>query len=128
MILLDTCAILWLASAQENLSEQAKQVIHNNANALFVSAISAFEIGAKVNRGLIKLPLKIHDWFNQALLLHGLVEIPVDSTIAIQSTQLPLIHKDPADRLIIATALLNHFTILTPDQHIKNYPQIKTLW
>ncbi len=128
MILLDTCALLWLVAQQDSLSQKARQQISNNASALFTSAISAFEIGVKVNKKLLELPLLPQDWLSKALYLHGLIELPIDGEIALYAAQLPPIHKDPADRLIIATAHKHNLTILTPDQHIVAYPQAKTIW
>ncbi len=128
MILLDTCTLLWLVTQQDSLSKNALQEINENSNALFTSAISAFEIGVKVNKKLLELPLPPQEWFSKVLYLHGLIELPIDSEIALFAAQLPPIHKDPADRLIIATAHKHHLTILTPDQHISTYPQAKTTW
>lgn len=121
MILLDTCALLWLAGAQEQLSTKAKETITKNSNKLYVSTISAFEIGIKYQKGLLDLPLSPQNWFEQTLSWHGIREIAMNSSIAIQSTALPNIHQDPADRIIIATAIENHLTVLTPDKHIFAY-------
>ena len=128
MILLDTCSLIWLVGDQESLSEKAKTVIGNNAGNIFVSSISAFEISLKVNKGHIKLPLSMEEWFFEVLMLHGLIELSVDSDIAIASTQLEKIHNDPADRIIIATAKLNHLSIVTPDKLIAEYENCKVLW
>lgn len=128
MILLDTCTFLWLVTEQDNLSKKVRHEISDNANALFVSSITAFEIGIKVSKKLIELPLPPQEWLSKAFYLHGLTELPIDSEIALYATQLPPIHRDPADRLIIATAHKHQLTILTPDQHISSYPQSKTSW
>ena len=128
MILLDTCTLLWLTAKQDQLTTNARNAIGSHANSLFISAISAFEIATKVNKNLLELPLPPQEWLNQAIHLHGLTELPIDSEIALYSTQLPAIHKDPADRIIIATAHKYHLYILTPDQHISAYPQTKIIW
>ncbi len=131
MLLLDTCALIWLVDGQEHLTNKAKKAIENNANNLYISAISAFEISLKYNKGLLGLPLPPLQWFRQALQWHNIVELPVDSLIAVQSTALPKIHHDPADRIIIATAIENQMTILTADKHISSYctqVNLKVLW
>lgn len=55
-------------------------------------------------------------------------ELPLTGVIAARATLLPPIHKDPFDRLLIATAIEHQLTLLTPDQTIRQYPGLKTLW
>ncbi len=128
MILLDTCVLLWLASDQEKLSTKAKNAIEKNSHALFVSAISAFEIAVKYRNGKLELPLPAMDWFAEALDFHGIREVPVTSSIAISSVQLPLLHNDPCDRIIIATSKLNAMKIVTSDRLISQYDQADVIW
>ncbi len=128
MILIDTCALLWLAIDQEKLSENAKELIKANANKICISAISAFEIGVKTRKKLLKLPLRPEKWFEKATQLHGIEVVPITAEIAMLSTQLPTHHYDPTDRIIIATAMVHNYTILTPDQHIYHYPKIRVVW
>ncbi|MBF0546840.1 MAG: type II toxin-antitoxin system VapC family toxin [Candidatus Riflebacteria bacterium] len=128
MLLLDTCALLWLASDQKKLSLTAKNEIIKNAQELFVSAISAFEIAVKSRSGKLRLPLLPLDWFSEALDFHGIREIPVTSSIAVFSVQLPLLHNDPCDRIIIATAQLKSMKIVTSDKLISDYNQASVIW
>lgn len=128
MILLDTCTLLWLTSDQTKLSPEAKTLIKNNNGNLFVSAISAFEISIKNRKGKIKLSLNALEWFEQSLAFHGILEIPVSSKIAIQATELPTLHQDPCDRIIVATAQIESCLILTPDSLIHKYPDIRCVW
>lgn len=127
MILLDTCTLLWLVGDQDKLSAAAIRAIRNNAGKIFVSAITAFEIGVKWKKGLLRLSLPPSEWFAMALASHGLTEIPVTSGIAIRAILLPDHHNDPADRILIATAIANDMTLLTPDKHIRAYPA-QALW
>src|SRR5262245_906729 len=99
MLLLDTCTLLWLVGEQKQLSVKAKDAIGSNAGKLFASSISAFEIGVKFQKKLLFLPKAPEEWFTQCMDLHGLTEIPVNHRIALQATQLPIHHKDPADRI-----------------------------
>ncbi len=128
MVLLDTCTLLWLAAEQSQLSPAAREAIARNAGRLFVSAISAFEIGIKHAKGRLSLPVEADAWFAQVLDFHGLREIPVSGRIAARSTALPPLHADPCDRLIVATALLHDFVIVTPDPLVRSYPGVVTDW
>lgn len=128
MILLDTCALLWLVGDQSRLSATARGTLQEHRGRLFVSAISAFEVGVKHRKGKLELPREPGEWFQAALRFHGLREISIDGVIAAGSTALPPHHADPCDRLIIATAAQHQLTILTPDPLIRAYSEIKTRW
>lgn len=128
MLLLDTCSLLWLVADQDRLSARARSLLAAKAGALFVSAISAFEIGIKARRKALTLLLPPEEWYARALEFHGLREIPVDGRIACRSTQLPPLHGDPCDRIIVATAQLAAMTLVTPDPLIRAYPGIEVAW
>ena len=128
MILLDTCTFLWLAADQKKISKKAKDIIEKHADGLFVSAISAFEIAIKNRSGKLKLPIPVEDWFIETLDFHGLHELPVTSSIAVASVQLPPIHNDPCDRIIIATAQMNNMKICTCDKLISQYKEVSVVW
>lgn len=128
MILLDTCVLLWLAIDQSALSDKARQTLQSGAGHLYVSPISAFEIGQKVSRGKLILQLPPERWFLRAKELHGLSETSFDSSVAFSAAALPDLHRDPFDRLLIATALVQNLTLLTPDPLIHRYPALKTVW
>ena len=128
MILLDTCTLLWLVLDQSGLSQRAKDRLRQHAGTLHVSAVSAFEIGQKAASGKLRLKLKPAIWFPRACELHGLEVLPLTAEAALAAAALPVLHKDPFDRLLIATALSRHFTILTPDEKIRQYPKLKTVW
>ena len=128
MTLLDTCTLLWLAADPSKLSDAAKEVLSKEDEPLFVSAISAFEIGLKHRKGRLSLPMEPDVWYERALAFHGLGEIHLSGKIAARSTMLPELHSDPCDRIIVATAQLLDLTILTPDDLIKAYPDIDVIW
>ena len=128
MILLDTCTLLWLSTDQGKLSPQAKKIISDNAEVLFISAISAFEIALKCRNGRLELPLPVLEWFEETMDFHGIKELEVTSGIAISSVLLPQLHNDPCDRIIVATAQMNALKILTCDEHIKQYKQVEVIW
>jgi len=128
MLLLDTCAMLWLAYEHEKLTKTATEALEKSAGSLFVSAISAFEIAHKHRQGKLGLPLQPAEWYEEALRTHGLTEIPIDGPIAVRSVNLPRIHRDPCDRFIIATALEKRLAIVTADQTIPRYPDVRLVW
>lgn len=127
MFLLDTCTFLWLTSERSRISSVALQQIQDT-NQLFISAVSALEIGIKVKKGKLSIIQDVKQWFEEALEQHQCVDLPITSHIAMLSTTLPLIHADPSDRILIATAQMHNLTLLTPDSNIRQYPDVKTAW
>jgi len=119
-MLLDTCALLWLAEGGESLSAEARERI-NAAPAVYVSAISAFEIGLKCRSGKLRLPVPPAEWFESILGHHGIGVIPLDWDVCIAATELPPVHRDPCDRFIIATAKLRRLTVVTADPVFASY-------
>jgi PIN domain nuclease of toxin-antitoxin system len=128
MILLDTCVLLWLAAEPSAISTRATSLITRASEDLFVSAISAFEVGQKAAAGKLFLPRPVDEWFSMMLERRGLREIPVSGAIAGLATRLPPIHRDPFDRLLIATAQTHRLKLLTPDPIIAKYPNLDVIW
>lgn len=127
-LLLDTCAILWLAADPARLSPAARQAISVNAGELYASAISAFEIGIKHRKGRLDLGLEPEVWWARAVRHHGLHVLSITDEVALDSTALPPLHADPADRIIIATAVSQGASILTSDALIRQYPAAAVIW
>ena len=128
MFLLDTCTLLWLASESSRISPVVLEHIHNTEQ-LFVSAVSALEIGIKIQKRRLSITIEnIDQWFAETIEQHQCTDLPITSHIAALSTQLQTIHFDPSDRILIATAQLHDLTILTPDENIRRYPKVKTVW
>jgi PIN domain nuclease of toxin-antitoxin system len=119
-MILDTCALLWLAIGDKKLSRSALKDI-NEASAIYVSAISGFEIAIKVARGKLKLPNPPQEWFEKIVEHHGLAILPLELNVCIAAAQLPPLHDDPCDRFIIATAKLHDLTVVTADEHFEKY-------
>jgi PIN domain nuclease of toxin-antitoxin system len=126
MIVLDTCTLLWLVRG-EGLPPAVARAI-DEADAAFVSAISALEIGTKVNKGRLTLGMPTRAWWAGALEQHGLAEVPVEGDIALRAAELPPIHADPADRVVLATAMHLRATLWTPDPLIRAYPGVEVAW
>jgi PIN domain nuclease of toxin-antitoxin system len=128
MILLDTAAWIWRASDPERLSPRARRAI-DQADGVLVSAISVWEVAMLVAKRRIQLDRPVERWVDIALALPGIQLSPLEPAIAVRSTKLPgELHPDPADRIIVATALENSVPILTPDERIRSYPHVQTVW
>lgn len=128
MLLLDTHTFIWLCMNPELLSEKVRRMMDHDRHGLFISSITAVEIGLLVRAGRVVVPTDAEQFLKDNLRRFGIHEIPVDVEIGLASTQLPEIHRDPFDRILIATAQKHKMTILTKDQIIPTYPKVKTVW
>ena len=119
-MILDTCALLWLAQGGGKLSKSAARKI-DAAPVVYVSAITGYEIGIKYRGGKLELPALPSEWLAAIVEHHGLAVVPLDLPICVRATELPAIHKDPCDRLIIATAMIHRLAVVTADPVFKEY-------
>ena len=119
-VLCDTCALIWLATGDAKLSRVARNVIRD-AELLCFSSISIWEIARKVIAGELEIPVSPAMFADMLVKRYGMKELPLDNAIMLRSSALPEIHKDPADRFIIATALLNDCVIVTGDRRFPEY-------
>ena len=119
-MILDTCALLWLASGDKRLSRAVLKEI-NAAPAVYVSAISGFEVALKVAKGKLKLPHQPQAWFEKVVEHHGLALLPLELDVCIAAAQLPPIHNDPCDRFIIAAAKQHDLAVVTGDEQFEKY-------
>jgi len=131
MIVLDTHALLWWVSDPALLSRRARAAVDGAAErrAVHVSCISAWEIALLVSRGRLSLSIDPQEWVERCESLPFFNFVPVDNRIAIKSVTLPAaLHNDPADRIIIATALSLNAVLITKDTKIRRFRGIKTVW
>lgn len=119
-MILDTCALLWLSQGGGRLSPAALSQI-GQAPAVYVSAISGFEVGIKHHKGKLSLPAQPLEWFEAVVAHHHLTILPVDLEVCVRSTQLPDVHADPVDRIIAATAESRSLTVVTADPVFSSY-------
>ena len=128
MIVLDTATWIWRASDPKRLTTSARRAIDEAERAL-VSAISVWEVAMLVAKRRIQLDRPVEQWVDIALALPGIQLAPLEPRIAVRSTKLPgEFHPDPADRIIVATALENAVRIVTPDDRIRSYPHVQSTW
>lgn len=120
-LLLDTHLLLWAAGEPERLSLQAKELLDNPENELLFSAASLWEVAIK--RGLGRPDFKVDArLLRRGLLDNGYGELPIVSDHVVATEGLPLIHKDPFDRVLVAQATVEGITLLTTDSLVSQYP------
>ena len=131
MILLDTHTWIWFVSNPELLSNTAKKRINRSQkeHSIYISCISAWEVALLVEKKRLELSMEIDDWISKSEVLPFFTFVPIDNDTALRSVRLqPPLHNDPADRIIIATALKMDATIITKDEKILNYPHVRAVW
>ena len=131
MIVLDTHAWVWFVDDPRRLSTPARQAVKHavSERSLYISSISAWEVAMLVARGRLKLTIDVHDWISKCEGLPFFSFVPVDNPIFLRSVFLRgSLHADPADRIILATALMMGAPIVTRDQKIRKYRQVKSIW
>lgn len=131
MIVLDTHTLVWWVTGDATLSKKALKAIEReqNGGSIIVSAISAWEIAMLVAHGRLVLSMDASSWLATVAEIEAVRFYPVDIEIAAKSVDLPgEFHKDPADRMIVATARKLAAPLVTKDDKILNYPHVKTIW
>ena len=121
MILLDTHVILWLRTGDERLGPLARREIDRawQSGELAVSSISFWEVAMLKSKSRISFQENLEQW-RRVQLEQGMVEIPVDGKTGLRAAGLTGFHPDPADRLIVATALEGH-RLVTADKRILDW-------
>ncbi|ELX11186.1 PIN domain-containing protein [Janthinobacterium sp. HH01] len=131
MIMLDTHALIWWRDSSARLSPTATAAIAQEVQGgkIGISAFSFWEIALLVEHNRLRLPLDLASWVAAVEAIDRMRFIPVDNEIAVTSVRLPPgLHKDPADRIIVATAMLLDIPIVTADRKIHAYPHVQTIW
>lgn len=131
MIVLDTHTWIWFISKPEVLSKRAKKAVSAavEEKSVLISSISAWEVALLVIKKRLTLSLDVTDWIAKSEGLPFIQFIEISNSIAVKSVNLPQpLHPDPADRIIIATALTAGAPLVTKDKKLLNYPHVKTIW
>ena len=126
-ILLDTCTFLWIVTDARELSERARELYVDPENDVYLSSVSAWEMAVKYGLGRLPLPESPGRFVPAQRKLHHIEPLELDEEAALHLTRLPLLHKDPFDRMLICQATIHHLVILTPDDLINQY-QVRTMW
>ena len=132
MILLDTHVLVWWIQGDSGLlSPKASAAISSEMQdgEIALSSITAWEIAMLVSRGRLALSMDAVVWLSIVEEINGVKFIPVNNEIAVMAVHLPGdFHKDPADRLIVATARKLGVAIVTADENIRAYQHVQTIW
>ena len=122
--LIDTHILLWAIYDSKQLSDTAREILSNERCA--ISIASLWEISIKISIGKLKIKQSVHD-LAEFCSRYGIDIMDIAPAYCDMMIKLPFIHNDPFDRIIIATAKANEYTILTKDGIISKY-DVKTVW
>ena len=127
--LLDTHIWIWWANRSDRLDKKIMKLLDNaESGSLHISTISCWEVAKLVQKEKIKLSEPVNLWIKCALTAPVLVLEQLTPETSIESTQLPgTFHNDPADQIIVATARLNNYTLITADSLILDYQYVRTM-
>jgi PIN domain nuclease of toxin-antitoxin system len=125
-LLLDTHVLLWALGQPERLGGETRAALENAANDVFFSAASIWEIAIKARLGRADFDQRSGDVARCAQAT-GFIELPVLSDVAARVESLPLHHRDPFDRLLVAQAMAGPLQLLTADPMLKSYSELVTL-
>ena len=126
-LLLDTCTFLWINADAPDLSEAAREAFTHPSNIVYLSAVSSWEIMVKHALGKLPLPEAPANFIRGGRQIHRITPLPLSEQATWHLADLPDLHRDPFDRMLICQAIAQDLCILTPDPLIRQYP-VATLW
>lgn len=126
-VLLDTHAFIWWNDGDERLSSRAKSVIAELNNQVLLSSATAWEIAIKHGRGLLRLPERPDKYVLSRMVAGGMDSLAIDIPHGLRAGELPDIHRDPFDRILVAQAQVEGVPILTSDANIARY-DVEVIW
>lgn len=121
-LLLDTHIFLWLITNDPQLSTKARLAIEDGNNEVFLGAVSVWEITIKYKLGKLPLPQSPEVFLPAQRELHAIAPLPLEGACVEKLVQLPDLHRDPFDRMLISQALHHDLMLVTEDQAILTYP------
>ena len=120
-LLLDTVAFIWTAENDTSLSALARDLITDAANEVYLSSASTWEIAIKYSIGRLELKVPPDEYVPEQRRLHRIESLPISERDALQVGNLPNIHRDPFDRLILAQAIGQDMAVVTNDSLMQRY-------
>ena len=118
--LLDTHVIIWYFEDSPNLPLKKKEIIDSSENSIYLCSVSLWEIAIKINLNKLKLNLTFSEFLN-IIKNNDFDVLQIEDEYLEGLLVLPFIHKDPFDRLILATAIVEGMTLITADEDIHKY-------
>ncbi len=126
-LLLDTHIFLWFISGDKRLPEYIKESIRESNNQVYLSVVSVWEAIIKQKLGKLPLPKPAESYLPTQREQHLISSLLINEACVIRLAQLPPLHKDPFDRMLICQSIEHDLTIVTVDDAIRNYPMVKLL-
>lgn len=126
-VLLDTHTFFWWATEPGKLSDAARDAVEDAGNELILSVVSPWEIQIKAQLGKFTLTRPLRDIIHDQVTVNGLRSLPVTFAHVLALDSLPVIHKDPFDRLLMAQSIAEGATLVSADHVFVGYP-IALLW
>jgi len=126
-VLLDTHTFLWFVLDDARLSAPAKMLIEDPANAVFISPASFWEIAIKVRLGKLELRCSYDDFMDRGIFGNDFAILPIEPKHTSLLTTLPLHHRDPFDRLLVAQASIENVPIVSADALLDAYG-VQRIW
>ena len=120
-LLLDTHVVLWAATDPDRLGTEARAALEDGASDVFVSIVSGWEIAIKQSLGKLDLPRPAEQWLPEVLRRTGFEVAELGLAAALRVRALPWHHRDPFDRLLVAHALEDGYTLVTADDALAPY-------
>ena len=125
--ILDTHAFLWWITDSDDISQEAREIISDAQNELFLSAASAWEIAIMTQLGRLEFVGDPEKVIPEQLSLNRITGLPIQISHALYVHRLPNLHRDPFDRLLVAQSWLEEMPIITRDPDIVQY-NVETIW
>jgi len=121
-LLLDIHIFLWFITADERLPTAMREAIRDSSNEVYLSVVSVWEAVVKYQLGKLPLPDSPKSYIPMQRELHQIASLALDERAVSYLPQLPSLHRDPFDRMLICQALASNLTMLTRDDYIRAYP------
>jgi PIN domain nuclease of toxin-antitoxin system len=125
--LLDTAVFLWSVDAPQRLNVRAREVLEDRDEEIFLSPVVCWEIVIKVARGKLTLSRPTSEMLNMAFARFGISSLPVTHAHSLALGELPPVHNDPFDRMLVAQAKNEGMVLMTCDATLEKYP-VETMW
>lgn len=125
--LLDTHVFLWAIAGDRRISEKAHEVLFQKSHDFFLSAGSVWEIVMKVQVGKLPLPARLAPYLKRQMAANRVQVLPISFAHVVRIEQLPLHHRDPFDRILVAQSIEEEMLLVSADPEFRRYP-VKVVW
>jgi PIN domain nuclease of toxin-antitoxin system len=126
-LLLDTSTFLWAVGGSPELSARARELFTDPDHEIYLSVVSAWEIALKHALGRLPLPEPPERFVPAERRRHGVDVLDLDEESALHLARLPVLHRDPFDRMLVCQAIVHGLAILSPDPLVTRYP-VRAVW